>query len=167
MARVQYISQGEIAIGRDAGDVISTILGSCVSVCLWDPGAGFGGMNHMLLPSAGTGIADQSRGAVEIERLINTLIRGGAERGRMRAKVFGGASMLGGRTEIGARNSEFVMSYLDRERIPVEGHSLGGESARQVKFWPAIGEARQRFVRGQPLSRAARTPELGGDLELF
>jgi chemotaxis protein CheD len=97
--RSRYIAQGEQAIGSKSGEVISTVLGSCVSVCLWDPDARIGGMNHMLLPDAATDTLNQSAGAVDMELLINAMVRIGASRSSLRAKVFGGASMLSGITD--------------------------------------------------------------------
>ena len=161
-----YISQGEQAIGGAASDVISTILGSCVSVCLWDPEARVGGMNHMLLPDAASDIINQSTGAVDMERLINAMVRLGAVRDRLRAKVFGGASMLSGITDIGARNVEFAIGYLNREGFVCDAASTGGDFARQVRFWPESGAAKQRRVRDAPVILQPAVVK-ANDVELF
>ena len=161
-----YISQGEQAIGSRASDVISTVLGSCVSVCLWDPEARVGGMNHMLLPDAATDTLNQSAGAVDMERLINAMVHIGAKRCGLRAKVFGGASMLSGITDIGARNARFAIGYLEREGIVCDAVSTGGDSARQVKFWPESGAAKQRLVRDAPVILRPVVIE-ANDVELF
>ena len=161
-----YISQGEQAIGSRASDVISTVLGSCVSVCLWDPEARVGGMNHMLLPDAATDTLNQSAGAVDMERLINAMVHIGAMRCGLRAKVFGGASMLSGITDIGARNARFAIGYLEREGIVCDAVSTGGDSARQVKFWPESGAAKQRLVRDAPVILRPVVVE-ANDVELF
>jgi chemotaxis protein CheD len=167
LASIQYIAQGEMAIGRRTDDVISTILGSCVSACVWDPEACVGGMNHMLLPFMASGGSDMISGASEMERLINAILRIGAQRTRLRAKLFGGASMLSGRTDIGQRNALFAIEYMTREGIPVAGKSLGGEHARQIRFWPSLGDARQRVVQGQPLVRLRPVVPAASDVELF
>lgn len=162
----RYIAQGEQAIGARSSDVISTVLGSCVSVCLWDPVVRVGGMNHMLLPDAELDALEQSAGAVDMERLINAMVRRGAERDRLRAKVFGGASMLSGVTDIGARNALFAIDYLKREGLSCDAASTGGDFARQVRFWPECGAAKQRFVRDAPVllqPAMVRT----NDVELF
>lgn len=163
-----YIAQGEQAVGGAPGDVITTTLGSCVAVCLWDPSVEVGGMNHILLPDGGE---DWSRlhnfGGTAMDRLVNALVKSGADRGRLRAKVFGGAAMIAGLSDIGARNAAFVLEYLAREAIPCDAKSVGGRAARQIKFWPRQGRARQRFVHefSEPVPALTETPANG--VELF
>lgn len=161
-----YISQGEIAVGRDPEMVISTILGSCISICLWDPVAGVGGMNHLLLPDLVNGGSEASSGAVAMDRLINRMMPLGAERPRLHGKLFGGSSMLRGRTDIGSRNAEFGRRYLRDERIPCDAENLGGERARCLRFWPATGVAQMKFVAEAPMLVQPRT-ETKNDVELF
>lgn len=120
----------------------------------------------MLLPDAASDAVNLSAGAVDMERLINAMLRVGADRRQLRAKVFGGASMLSGITDIGARNACFAMEYIEREGIVCDGASTGGVSARQVKFWPESGVARQRIVRNAPVVQKSRVP-LTNDVELF
>lgn len=162
-----YIAQGQDAVGETEDMVICTILGSCISVCLWDPVRRLGGMNHLLLPEMKqAGAILDTAGAIAMERLINRLVRMGAERARLRAKLFGGSSMLSGLTDIGARNAEFGRSYLAAERIPCDSESLGGTQARKLRFWPAGGAAQQKFVAEAP---ALVPPVLiaANDVELF
>jgi chemotaxis protein CheD len=123
-------------------------------------------MNHMLLPDAATDTLNQSAGAVDMELLINAMVRIGASRSSLRAKVFGGASMLSGITDIGARNARFATDYLKREGIACDGISTGGDSARQVKFWPESGAAKQRLVRDAPVIQRRIEVEVN-DVELF
>ncbi|SFI83748.1 chemotaxis protein CheD [Celeribacter neptunius] len=163
-----YIAQGEYAISSEEGAVISTILGSCVATCLWDPVAKLGGMNHFLLPKGPPSRADVSSfGANAMELLINALIRAGAVRERLRAKVFGGAEMYKGLTNAGNQNGLFVLSYLEREGIPCDGQSLGGTQARRVEFVPALGKARQKLVEDSHIVETVPAPEKSHDLELF
>ena len=146
-----HITQGELAIGGPDDDiVVATVLGSCVSLCMHDPVARAGGMNHMLLADLRVGHSASTLGAAEIERLINAMRRLGARPDRMRAKVFGGASMLDGMTDIGERNARFALFWLKRENIAIEARSIGGTQARQLQFEPATGVARQRFVAERP-----------------
>ena len=166
MKRATYISQGEEAIGTSDDDVISTILGSCVAVCLWDPLAKIGGMNHLLVPYQKQNGLDATTGAVAIEQLINRMIHHGAMRKRLRAKVFGGANMRSGNSDIGGRNAEFVRNYLQVEGIPCEAESLGGILARNIQFKPATGEVTQKFVQELPETKSAN-PVRGNDVELF
>ena len=162
-----YIAQGEDAVGSNEDMVISTILGSGISVCLWDPVKRVGGMNHLLLPEmrqAGPGL--DTAGVIAMERLINRLVKLGAERSRLRAKLFGGSSMLSGLTDIGARNANFGRNYLMAENIPCDGESVGGTLARKLRFWPASGAAKQKFVEEAPaLTEPIRFDQ--NDVELF
>lgn len=163
-----YIAQGEYALSDKEDVVISTILGSCVATCLWDPETKVGGMNHFLLPKGPPSRADVSSfGANAMELLINALIRAGASRERLRAKVFGGAEMYKGLTNAGNQNGLFVLSYLEREGIPCDGKSLGGNQARRVEFTPTLGRARQKLVEDSHIVETAPPPEKTHDLELF
>ena len=149
--RLVYIAQGEEAVSSEPDVVITTILGSCVSFCLWDPGARVGGMNHLLLPEvADFGGGIDPVGVVSMERLINGVLRLGGARGRLKAKIFGGSAMLSAATDIGARNVAFAHAFLAAERIDCIAESTGGILARRIRFRPASGEARQRFVKKAP-----------------
>lgn len=162
-----YITQGQHAVGRDADMVVSTILGSCISICLWDPVAKVGGMNHLLLPDAIQADATTTAGAVDMDMLINKMMPLGAERPRLRAKMFGGSSMLNGRTDIGARNAEFGRKYLRNEGIPCDAVDVGGTKARRLKFWPATGVAKMRLVE-EPAPEPKKAPKVpANDVELF
>lgn len=166
-----YLTQGDHVVSDDPLAVISTLLGSCVSVCLWDTGARVGGMNHFLLPDAAGGGRSRSFGAHAMEALINDLLKRGADRGRLRAKVFGGASVVQGLSDVGAKNVAFAESYLSLERIPCEASSTGGRQARQIHFAPVGGQVRQRFLRDATvdaeLARGTVAVATGNDVELF
>lgn len=135
-----------------------TLLGSCVAACLYDPAAGIGGMNHFMLPDAqpanmgtsGDGSARYGMHAMEL--LINDLLKRGARRGRLQAKVFGGGNVLRGFTSdpIGTRNARFVLEYLQAEQIPVLARDLGDVHPRKVCFFAQTGRA---LVRQLPISR--------------
>jgi len=120
----------------------------------------------MLLPEASADALNQSVGAVDMERLINAMVRIGAERRALRAKVFGGASMLSGITDIGSRNARFAVNYLAREGIACDAASIGGDFARQVRFWPESGAAKQRLVRDAPVVHRSVIVKTN-DVELF
>jgi chemotaxis protein CheD len=177
--RKVHVIQGGHYVTDDASVVLSTVLGSCVAACLRDPLAGIGGMNHFLLGESrdGAGSADGEMiryGAYAMEVLINGLMARGASRNRLEAKLFGGARMLGGLSDIGAANARFARKFLADEGIPLLGESLGGDAARRLEFWPVSGRVRQRLVSVQEVEqKPVRTPTPapaeadGGDLELF
>lgn len=163
-----YITQGEHAIASGPDAVISTLLGSCVAVCLWDPVARIGGMNHLLLPEEGLILPGMSGyGANAMELVINGLIRGKAQRERLRAKLFGGAVMISGLSNAGQRNAAFAEAYLARENIPCDSQSLGGTQARRVEFWPADGRVRIKFLSDVRIVAQPPKPVAGTEVELF
>ena len=140
--------QGEQHVSGHPDLIVSTLLGSCVAACLHDPVGGVGGINHFLLPGRA---ADKNGDALRfgvhaMELLVNALLGAGARRDRLEAKLFGGAQMLGGLTDVGRQNSEFALAFLEAESIRYLGGSLGGVTARRVQFWPAWGRARQRVA---------------------
>lgn len=166
--RPQHISQGEYATGRDPEASITTILGSCIAACLYDPQAHCGGMNHFLLPeSEGSTAPAASFGINAMELLINALIKSGAERPRLRAKIFGGARMIAGLSDVGAKNATFIQGFLQREGIPCDAMSLGGTQARRVQFWPQSGRARQKLLGEGHAVEIAAAPRTANDVELF
>ena len=172
------IVQGEQFVSPDPALMISTLLGSCVAACLRDPVVQVGGMNHFLLPGRrGGSEADGLRfGVHAMELLVNALLAAGARRERLEAKLFGGAHMLDGLTDVGRQNSDFAVSFLQAEGVRYLGGSLGGTSARRVQFWPASGRARQlvagqgeEAVFAQEIRRAPAVPDARdcGAVELF
>jgi chemotaxis protein CheD len=124
--------------------LIMTTLGSCIAVCLWDRNARVGGMNHFMLPDNGGSGADNGRyGSFAMELLINEMMKMGASRMTMEAKVFGGGAVISGMSSInvGERNTTFVMDYLKTERIPVVSKDVLEIYPRKVCFLPASGKA--------------------------
>ncbi len=162
-----YISQGEYAISDREDAVIATLLGSCVSACIWDPVRKIGGMNHVLFVDETQNAANQfGHGVNGMELLINNLLRQGAQRGRLRAKVFGGASMIAGLSSAGEKNGQFVVDFLAREEIAHVGGDLGGTLARRLEFWPTSGRARIKLVN-KKVEVAPPPPAPSSELELF
>ncbi len=174
-----HVVQGEFHVTGDPDVMLTTILGSCVAACLRDPVARVGGMNHFLLPGNGeeagsaTGTDMVRYGVHAMELLVNGLLREGARRERLEAKLFGGARMLEGLTDIGTQNVEFAKYFLQRERIPFTGGSLQGDRGRRVQFWPASGRARQMTMEQGEAKvfaaerRAKAAPSDIGSVELF
>ena len=164
-----HIVQGEHATASDPEAVISTLLGSCVSVCLWDEKIGVGGMNHMLLAKSTLGSQVRTLSGLQaMELLINDLLKQGAVRSRLKAKAFGGARMIDGLSEIGQQNAEFAEHFLAQEGIPLITASFGGTQARNLRFWPASGRALQKLTttRAEIVEVEAPTA-ISQDVELF
>ena len=166
--------QGEYHTTNDPDVVLTTILGSCVAACLHDPVAKVGGMNHFLLPGSDRpGGVSASHGVHAMELLVNDMLKRGARRDRLEAKLFGGARMLSGLTDVGTLNADFAERFARRERITITGGSLRGERGRRIQFWPVAGRARQMImgsadgeVFAAERARPLPMPETGG-LELF
>jgi len=133
-----YLHPGQIFASHVACD-ITTILGSCVSICLWSPRLRVGGMNHFLLPQWAAGeTATPKFGNVAFERLLHRLAALGCQPTDLRAKVFGGACMLdalkGRQDQLGGRNVEIALELLRLARIPVLAQDVGGEHGRKIAF---------------------------------
>ncbi len=164
--------------------VIETLLGSCVAVCLYDPVAQIGGMNHILLPGKADlkhfdNVARYAINAMEL--LINKVMTLGGKRERLIAKVFGGAHLLpavSAENGMGARNSGFVLEFLQIESIFIVSRDLGGHDTRKIYFHTDSGEV---FLKRIPstcypnisleerrlVELARRKAEESGDVALF
>lgn len=167
-------------------EAIVTVLGSCVSACIWDRTAGIGGMNHFMLPAS----ADQSRvadfahaseaaryGTFAMEALINAILKYGGRRSALQIKIVGGGRVLRGATEVGQRNIEFVREFIVNEGLTLGGEHVGGVLPRKVWFHPLTGRARVKELKSTATSTVADREQQyatrigsdakGGDIELF
>ncbi|MCA1441223.1 chemoreceptor glutamine deamidase CheD [Ensifer sp. IC4062] len=150
-----HVIQGEFKVVNDPDIVLSTILGSCVAACLRDPVIGVGGMNHFLLPGSATTGGDATRYGVHLmELLINGLLKQGARRDRLEAKIFGGAKTIARFSNVGQQNAAFARQFLLDEGIRIVGESTGGEHGRKLEYWPSSGRARQYTLTGMEAQRA-------------
>jgi chemotaxis protein CheD len=174
---------GEFFVSSD-DVVLSTVLGSCVSACIWDPQARLGGMNHFMLPgndngkeSDPIGLAGRY-GVFAMEQLINELIKRGARKGQLEAKLFGGGQVMRNFTtmNVGERNAEFVLQFLRTEGIRVASQDLLDVHPRRVAFFPTSGRALcKKLAQADAVLVAAEqqykaklaTTKTGGDVELF
>jgi chemotaxis protein CheD len=167
-----HIIQGEYRVVDDPGVVLATVLGSCVAACIRDADAGVGGMNHFLLPgnlgAAQSGEAERY-GVHLMELLVNGLLKQGARRDRLEGKLFGGARMMEGLSDIGAKNAEFAKRFLMNEGIRLVAENLGGARGRRIEYSPVTGRARQSLLSGPTIVEAAPPPKLptAGSVELF
>jgi chemotaxis protein CheD len=167
----------------DADMVLVTVLGSCVSACIRDPLFGIGGMNHFMLPDAardaGPLSASARYGTYAMEVLINQLLKKGARRSALEAKVFGGGNVMRGLTQanVGQRNADFVLKFLETENIPVRASDLVDKYPRKVYFFPQSGRVLVKRLRdmhnGTIIERERdygsrlQVAPVGGDVELF
>lgn len=129
---------------------VVTVLGSCVSVCLWDPVLSIGGINHYMLPLwNGNGLASPKYGNIAIEKLIERMILLGSRKANLRAKVFGGGEVIEstiGSFQIGARNIAIAKELLELHRIPIVAQSVGGKNGRKLVYMTSTGEVFQKII---------------------
>ena len=168
---------------------IATTLGSCVSACIWDGKGRIGGMNHFMLPLTekeahevdwgNRGLAsDATRyGNFAMEHLINMILKNGGRRANLRAKVFGGGKVLKQMSDVGQKNIDFVLHYLETENIKVESSDLGSYYPRKVLFEPHSGRAFVKTIdnlhndtivrREKDYRSSIDKTDVDGDVELF
>jgi chemotaxis protein CheD len=138
-------------------EMITTVLGSCVSACVRDPASGIGGMNHFMLPykqAGGRSVWEQTwvnssarYGNWAMEHLINDIIKHGGRRENMEVKVFGGGRVIASMLDVGRRNIDFVMDYLRTEGLSLAAKDVGDVYARKVNFFPKTGRVMTRYLR--------------------
>ena len=132
----------------DSEKPLATLLGSCVTVCLFDPGLKIGGINHFMLPDMGRSnhgdVDSLLSGNYAMEALLNGLLIKGAKKPRLQAKAFGGGTIIdtdSGAQSIGMRNASFAKEWLNREGIPLRSSDFLGPWSRKIIFLPFNGEA--------------------------
>lgn len=167
--------------GRDM--VLVTVLGSCVAACIRDRVTGIGGMNHFMLPDCKTRgdiLSPSARyGGYAMEVMITQLLKCGAQRVNLEAKLFGGGNVLRGFTvtNVGRCNAEFALEYLGKEGIPVVAHDLMEDYPRKVYFFPSSGRVLVKTLRTvhndtivereRNYYARLRESDICGDVELF
>lgn len=146
-----YLLPGNLFAHHDEYSVL-TVLGSCVSVCLWDPRKKMGGINHYMLPLwNGDGLASPRFGNIAIMRLIDKVVGLGADRKNLQAKIFGGGDMLKatGLINIGHRNILLAHDMLRDEGIPVVSEHTGGKVGRKLLFNTRSGVVLLKLLQKQ------------------
>jgi len=148
--RAVYLHPGQVFVSP-APTEVTTILGSCVAVCVFDPVLRVGGTNHYLLPHwVGDGLSSTRFGNVAVRCLIDKMLALGGRKQSLQAKVFGGACMVdafedgGGR--LGAKNADLALRILRQEGIPVVAEDVGGRRGRKVIFHTDTGVALVRLI---------------------
>ena len=153
-----YVSKPDAVQGDE---LIDTILGSCIAVCMRDPAANVAGMNHFLLPvldPASTQGVTTRYGTIAMERLIQNMLAAGAQRGRIECKVFGGADVIKTGLRVGAVNAEFIRDYLKTEGFALHSEDLGGDLPRRIRYYPRTGKVLLRRLRRED-DRSVATSE--------
>lgn len=129
---------------------VTTILGSCVAICLFDPVLKIGGINHYMLPLwNGNGLASPKYGNIATEKLYEKMIQMGSKQSNIVAKVFGGGEVIDTTIKqfnIGERNIVIAFEMLERFKIPVVAKSVGGKLGRRIEYNTNTGEVKHRFI---------------------
>jgi chemotaxis protein CheD len=177
------ILPGEFYVSK-IDEIITTVLGSCISACIRDPFAGVGGMNHFMLPvMKNMSMAMDHNGSAErygnyaMEHLINEILKNGGQRHNLEVKLFGGGKVLSHMTDVGSRNIAFALDYVKTEGLKIISQDLGDIYPRKIQYNPLTGKARMkklRTVHNRTIAEREETymnvideqPE-AGDIELF
>lgn len=150
MYQKKFIHVGEIHIGARPTE-ISTILGSCVAVCLYDKVQRIGGMNHYLVPLWNeNGLQTPKFGNISIPRLIESMVNIGCNTGNMEAKIFGGANVIEVNSEdmmIGRKNILIAKEVLREYKIPITAQDVGGEKGRRIMMRSDTGKIFLKYTK--------------------
>ena len=169
------------------GEMIVTVLGSCISACIRDKVLGIGGMNHFMLPVKGDlnrswgsdpASSETRYGNWAMEFLINEILKNGGLRKNLEVKIFGGGKVMANMGDVGKRNIEFVLDYIKSEGLSIAAQDVGDIYPRKVLYFPDTGAVKVRKMRTlhndtlvrreMAYSDQLRTPESkDGDIELF
>lgn len=145
--RSVYLHAGQLIVATEPTQ-ITTVLGSCVAICLWDPETRIGGMNHYMLPM-NPAVADRAARFADTATtaLFDSLLKAGAALSRMEAKVFGGASVLGiAGSVLGDKNIRAARQQLAERRVPIVAEDVGGTQGRKLVFRTDTGFSTVKVV---------------------
>ena len=180
------ILPGQFYVSK-SGEVIATVLGSCISACIRDKIKGIGGMNHFMLPSTSAGSSDSWQnsnvslplryGEWAMEFLINEILKNGGKKQNFEVKIFGGGKILQNMTDIGERNIRFVLEFLEREGLSIESRDIGDFCPRKVLYFSDTGKVklkRLRSIHNDTIEKREKAyiqeisqEPAAGDVELF
>lgn len=177
---VVKIFSGDWHVSTEPGEMLATILGSCVAACIRDPIAGVGGMNHFLLPgdTSGAQLTEGARyGVNAMESLINGILKAGGRKDRLEVKVFGGGNVINNSAMIGSKNAKFIRDFLKREGFTIASEDLEGDFPRRVHYFPETGKVLMRRLRRKEDMRVVEeetqyqkritAAPVEGDIDLF
>ena len=150
-AYVVKILPGDHYVSYAPDEVLSTVLGSCISACIYDPKTKRGGMNHFMLPKSDSGTwggnsAGMRFGNFAMEVLINEILTLGRKRTDLELKIFGGGQIMGDIMGVGYKNIAFINDYIRSENLHVTQKSLGERFARRLFYFPATGSVIEKKV---------------------
>lgn len=138
-------------------EMVTTVLGSCISACIRDRRLGVGGMNHFMLPVNVDGngwngaddlLSTATRyGNYAMEHMINEILKHGGQKRNLEAKIFGGGRIMQNLSDVGAKNINFVRCYLETEKIPIVGEDVGDIFPRKVVYFPETGRALMKRIK--------------------
>lgn len=161
-------------------EMITTVLGSCVSACIYDSTAGIGGMNHFMLPGAESSDKndDSARyGLYAMESLINEILKCGCKKSNLKAKLFGGGQIIQNMSDIGRKNVHFAKTFIYSEGITLESSDLGLIYPRKVNFFPHLGKVMVKRLKSLHNSTiqdrekkyydSINKEKVSGEIELF
>ncbi len=168
-------------------ELITTVLGSCVSACIRDRESGIGGMNHFMLPQTNVGKFNKGSEAIvgiatrygnyAMEHLINAILSNGGKRKNLEVKVFGGGKIIPALTDVGMKNIDFVLAYLDQEGLKLLSQDLGDIYPRKVVYFPKTGKVAMKKIqdlhndtiiqRERQYIHTLKSAPVAGDVELF
>lgn len=177
---------GEYYVTKE-NEMITTVLGSCISACVRDKVSGIGGMNHFMLPETSQSRLDEGRESVvgnatrygnyAMEHLINTILANGGKRKNLEVKVFGGGKIIASLGDVGLKNITFVLDYIDTEGLLLVSKDLGDIYPRKINFYPQSGRVRMKKIqdlhndtivlRETQYRRTIKDVPVVGDVELF
>lgn len=188
---VAKILPGEYYVTRH-GEIMMTVVGSCVAACIRDSITGIGGMNHFMLPTKSpdspnhqwdaTGVNSATRyGSYAMEHMINEILKYGGRRERLEVKLFGGGKIMNNMANVGLQNIEFVKDYVDVEGLNLLAEDLGDIYPRKILFYPTTGRVRVKKLRAMQQTvleqavlqrenayrRSLEKQPIEGDIELF
>jgi len=180
------ILPGEYYVTQE-NELIATVLGSCVSACIRDKESGIGGMNHFMLPETNAGKLKKDGDAIvgiatrygnyAMEHLINTILSNGGKRKNLEVKVFGGGKIIAALTDVGIKNINFVLSYIDQEGLKLLSHDLGDIYPRKIIYFPKTGRVGMKKIqdlhndtiaqRERQYFNSLKNAPVEGEVELF
>ena len=179
---VVKIIPGEYYV-TDQDEVVTTVLGSCISACIRDTQRGIGGMNHFMVPAQCKFSTKQGHelitryGTYAMEHLINDIFKFGGTWENIEIKLFGAGSVISSSGDVGKKNILFVREFMQTEGYKITAEDLGGEFPRKINYCPISGKVRVKKMRSihkqtivqQELSlqRQMEKTEIGGEVDLF